>query len=95
MSKFFSALEQHIDNSWWYHGNKWTFDSREEAEAFVKRFCENMGDDRPTRIYEHDEPLLDELMEYLESDTFGFSGLIYWEKGKDVRNEYRSYNKRR
>lgn len=91
MSKFYSVLEQHIDNSWWYHIG-WTFNSKEEAETFAKDFSERF-DDRPTRIYEHDEPLINESMEYLESDTFGFSGLIYWEKGKDVRNEYKTYSK--
>lgn len=92
MSRFYSVLEKHNDNSWWYHKG-WTFNSKEEAETFAKDLKDLEWFKRPTRIYEHDEPLIDESMEYLESDTFGFAGLICWEKGKDVRNEYKTYSK--
>ena len=92
MSKYYSVLEQHTDDSWWYHTG-WTFNSREEAESFAKDLRGLEWFKRPTRIYEHDEPLPDKTCEYIGNDTFGFAGLIYWENGKDMSGEYKTYIK--
>ena len=91
MSKYYSVLEEHVGPSWWYHKN-WTFDTREKAEEFAKKFSESFNN-RPTMIYEHDKPLPNETLEYLDNNTFGFAGLIRWKNGKDVTKEYKGYYK--
>lgn len=50
---YFSALEQHNDGSWWYHGD--TFGSRMEAEQFLKEWIW-WDKDRKKEIVQHQLP---------------------------------------
>lgn len=51
--EYFSCLEFHHPESWWYHGD--TFGTREEAEAFLEKWIP-WDDDRSKRIFIHSRP---------------------------------------
>jgi len=47
---FYSLLEKHTDDSWWYHRS--TYNTRKEAEQRLKEW-KYMLPDRPWRIFKH------------------------------------------
>lgn len=75
----FSALEQHTDGAWWYHGN--TFDTKEEAETFVSKWIW-WDQDRPKMIFEHEKALPDSrslcTRNFIEFSNVG--GMVVWNK---------------
>lgn len=74
----YSVLEQHVDNSWWYHP-KLTFNSPEEAEEeFKKCFYWDLG--RPYKIFEHKDPLPQKDICTFDFKVFHFHGLVEWPK---------------
>lgn len=63
----YSLLEQHLDGSWWYHGN--TFATRAEAEAFSARWIW-WDKGRPKTILEHERPLPKKTLSTHDFKTF-------------------------
>jgi hypothetical protein len=76
----FSLLEQHIDESWWYHPGD-TFETETEVE---QRFQEEFGTydpERPHMAFEHNEPLCqDQSTCTFDFKTFEFGGMVFWPK---------------
>ena len=72
---YYSALEQHKDGSFWYHGH--TFENKEDAEKFVADWI-SWDPGRIKKVFEHKKPLPDQTCCTFDFKHFGFAGAILW-----------------
>ena len=76
----FSALEQHKDGAWWYHGD--TFETEAEAKEFIEGWIW-WDANRPKFYFEHEKPLPKKSCCTKDGcRTFEFAGKILWDRKK-------------
>ena len=78
-----SIVEQHVDGSWWYHpGETWA--TMAEAQEGYKEFWGKWHPERPYRLFEHDEPMCQQMATCtFDFKVFHFGGMIRWPKARE------------
>ena len=71
---YYSCLERHNNGSFWYHGHKYTFESREKAEMFLKQWIP-WDPEREKAIIEHEKLLPNETCCTFDFHKFENCGL--------------------
>ena len=85
----YSALEQHCDGSWWFHGD--TFTSREEAGRFLPGWI-GWDENRHKKIFYHEKPLpREECYTIDDGETFEFAGITLWDKKNGILKKQNSH----